>query len=182
MKKDLVRTLILYITGQLQDMDSPISTIRLVKFLYLIDLEYYRHNYETLTGIDWKKYKFGPYFFELPQVLKSVDLDLEPEEVLTQSGRGVTFSIQGQQRIPTGIDSFGESIINRAIKKWAGTDTPTLLESVYSTLPVKYGKYGESLDFTYETDHLIIEEARKNAKDFITLDELLNEFRDTGED
>lgn len=180
MNRELVRELTLYVASQLRDMDSPISTIRLVKFLYLIDLEYYRRNYETLTGLDWKKYKFGPYAFELPSIFKSLDLDLEPEEVLTSSGRGVTFKSQGQHPLPGGIDSFGASIVNRTIKLQAGHDTPALLENVYATLPVKHGKFGEPLDFTYETDHLVIEDARKTIKDFITFDELVNGIGEAG--
>jgi len=51
-----------------------------------------------------------------------------------------------------------------------------LLEHVYETMLIKYGDDREPLDLTLETDHLLLEWARKNEDDFVTLDELLTEL------
>lgn len=178
MNRELVRKLSLYIIDQLQDREAPISTIRLVKLLYLIDLEYYNRRNQTLTGIDWLRYKYGPYFMELPEIIRSVGIDLETTEVMTERGRGFTFRTLQPQDISETIDFATEALINRVIDKWADEDTSVLLEYVYETLPVKYGKMSEPLDFSYETDHLILQLARESAEDFVTLDELLAEFGD----
>lgn len=176
MNRDLVRKLLLYLVDQLQDLESPISTIRLVKLLYLIDLEYYKHHFKTLTGIDWVKHTYGPYFFALPDVLQSTEIDLQPVEVMTESGRGKTFRVDDEQDISGLVDRATEAMINRIVKKWADEDTRILLDYVYTTLPVKYGIKGRPLDFTYESDAIALKEAREQGGDFVTLDELFAEF------
>lgn len=178
MNRDLVRKLLLFIVDQLQEMEAQISTIRLVKILYLIDLEHYNKYFETLTGIDWIKYEYGPYFFELPGILRSARIDLEPTEVLTSRGKGITYRSQEPQDISKIVPFATEAMIGRILKKWAFEDTPVLLGFVYDTLPVKHGNYREPLDFTIETDNLLLEQAVKTATDFLTIDELMADYEE----
>lgn len=175
MDQELTPQLLLYIVDQLQDMGAPISTIRLVKFLYLIDLDHYNQSYQTLTGINWVKYDYGPYFFDWPDLVRSVSLDLEIEEVMTERGAGVTYRTIEEQDIPN-VSYAIKVMVDRVLKQWAYEDTSILLENVYETMPVKHGEYCEPLDFTLETDHLLLEWARENEDDFVTLDELLTEL------
>ncbi len=179
MKRELVRNLLLYITDQLHDLEGQISTIRLVKILYLIDLEYYNNHGKTLTEIDWVYYHFGPYFFELGDILRSASIDLDAREFVTERGRGFTYHTNEEQEMPKGLEFHVESSINRIIKRWALEDTPILLDFVYHTLPIVYGKRGTSLDFSYETDHLVIKQAKQAGEEFITLDEFNKEFGDS---
>lgn len=146
MKRDLVRKLLLYIVDQLQDMEGQISTIRLVKLLYLIDLEYYKRHKETLTGIEWVFYSFGPYFFALDDILRSASIDLDAREVLTSTGKGMTFRSLEEQSISKLVDYATEQQINRIINKWALEDTKEILDFVYNTPPIRLGKRGTPLD------------------------------------
>lgn len=150
MKRDLVRKLLLYIVDQLQDMEAQISTIRLVKLLYLIDLEYFKRHNEILTSINWVYYSFGPYFFEVGDVLRSASIDLDSREVLTRSGKGLTFRSLEEQSISKLVDFATEQQINRIIKKWALEETSEILDFVYNTQPIKLGKRGSPLDFSLE--------------------------------
>ena len=176
MNRELARRLLLYIIDQLQDMEAPISTIRLIKFLYLIDLEYYGLNYQTLTGINWIKYYHGPYFFELPEIIRASGLDLETEEVKTEHGLGKTFRVYEEHDISTVVPFRIKVLIDDTLKRWAYEEIDDLLTYVYDTAPVKYSEHRQQLDFTYETDHLLLEEARETADDFITLDELISDY------
>lgn len=178
MNRKLVRKLLLYIVDQFQDMEAEISTIRLVKLLYLIDLEYYNRHGETLTGINWVYYHYGPYFFEIADILRSATIDLDAKEVLTKSGRGFTFRSLEEQDISRDVEFATEQSINRTLKKWALEDTQQILDYVYKTLPIKYGKRGEPLDFSLETDHLVIQEARQMGGEFMSLDDLLKKYQD----
>lgn len=147
MKRDLVRKLLLYIIDQLQDMEAQISTIRLVKLLYLIDLDHYIRHKKTLTEIDWVYYHYGPYFFALDDILRSASIDLDAREVETTSGKGFTFRIFDEQDISKLVEYATEQQINRIIKKWALEDTTAILEFVYNTPPIKSGTRGTPLDF-----------------------------------
>lgn len=132
-------------------MEGQISTIRLIKFVYLIDLEYSKHNGETLTGIHWVFYKYGPYFFEVGDILRSASIDLDATEVTTSRGKGFTFRAIEEQSISRLFDYATEQQINRIIKKWALEDTDVLLDFVYKTPPIVLGKRGSALDFGLAT-------------------------------
>lgn len=53
MNEELVSRLLLYITAKLQEMKAPVSPVRLICLLYLVDLEYYRRHGKLLTGLEW---------------------------------------------------------------------------------------------------------------------------------
>jgi len=181
MNRNLVRKLLLYIVDQFQDMGAQVSTIRLVKMLYLIDLEYYSRHGKTLTGLNWVFHYYGPYFFEVGDILRSASIDLDAREVTTISGRGFTFKSLEEQDISKDVDFTTEQQINKILKKWALEDTQAILDSVYNTLPIKYGKRGQPLDFDFETDHLILQEARQRGGEFVLLDDLLKKYQDDPE-
>jgi hypothetical protein len=159
MKRELVRKLLLYIVDQLQDMDGQVSTIRLVKLLYLIDLDYFIRHKNTLTEINWVYYRYGPYFFELGDILRSASIDLDTREFVTTAGRGLTFKSLEEQDISKLVDFTTEQQINRIIKRWALEDTPILLRFVYNTPPIKFGERGKSIDFG-----LALPEIRKSGE------------------
>ncbi len=149
MNKELVRRLILYFVSQLQDMEADITTTRLVKFLYLVDYEHYCRYRSQLTDITWVKYDFGPYFFELPEVIRSTRLDLEEKEFISRRGEGRTYRVSEEFRIDDLVGFSSESLINRILNTWADIDTTYLLDYVYtSTEPMQGATYGNRLDFT----------------------------------
>lgn len=147
-KRDLTRRLLLYIVDQLQDMEAQVSTIRLVKLLYLIDLDYFVKHKTTLTEINWVYHFYGPYFFELQDVLRSASIDLDAREFLSKSGRGYTFKVLEDQDISKHVDFATEQLVNRIIKRCAFEDTRALLDFVYGTPPIKQGQRGKPLDFS----------------------------------
>ncbi len=171
MNKKLVRKLLLYIVDQLRDMGGQVSTIRLIKLLYLIDLEYYKHNGKTLTGINWVFYSYGPYFFEVGDVLHSASIDLEAIEVLTSSGRGFNFKNFDEQEISRDVDFATEQLINGILKQWALEDTNTLLAFVYNTAPIKAGRRGSPIDFAlvFKKQETLLQETDKSISNVYRL-------------
>jgi len=149
MNQELVKRLILYIVDRLVHIDAPVSTIRLVKYLYLIDREHFFRYRKTLTGIDWMMYIYGPYFQELPRILKQARIDLEPEEVITPRGVALTFRVYSDQDLEDLVDYATETLINRILERWAYEDIKDLLDYVYSeTEPMRNAQYGKRLDFS----------------------------------
>lgn len=151
MKKELVRRLLLFIVDQLQDLEAPISTIRLIKILYLIDYEHYLRYEQTLTSIQWVRYDYGPYFFSWPEILKSTRLDLDPREfVVAQAGyKGVTYRTRGDHQVEDILDYSTERLVHRIIEHWAFEDAQTILDYVYfETEPMQSSEHEELLDFT----------------------------------
>ena len=52
-----------FITWYARQREERLTVIRLVKFLYLLDLYYARENKgDIITGCSWKFVHYGPYF------------------------------------------------------------------------------------------------------------------------
>lgn len=142
--------LVLYVIDQLRDHGGSVSTIRIVKLLYLIDVEHYRRYGRILTGVDWFFYHYGPYASELAAVLAKPSLDLGEETVRTQRGFDArVFSVAAPQSLED-ITTFAvETMVRDKVAQWAMEDTRTLLDYVYtSTEPMRRAVFGERLDFT----------------------------------
>jgi CRISPR/Cas system CMR-associated protein Cmr5 small subunit len=127
---------------------GKISSIRIIKFLYLIDWEYFQRKKKILTGINWVKYSYGPYFFDWPILIKNNGLDLEINEFETKGKSGRTYRTISPQNISKIVDYPTESLINKILEKWADEETKTLLDYVYSTPPVKNTAFNKLIDFS----------------------------------
>lgn len=140
--------LIPYIIDQAQDRGDTVTTIRLVKFLYLIDLEYYRVYRKTLMGLNWIFYRFGPYAFELKEIGDQIGYQLEREEFEAGQKRGIIFRAGQEVNRPIWLEYGAEAVIDRILDTWAGIETDFLLEYVYNrTEPMKNAERGKPLDF-----------------------------------
>ncbi|MHB8089207.1 MAG: Panacea domain-containing protein [Anaerolineaceae bacterium] len=148
MKKQLVSTLIQYIVQELTNEEAPISTIRLVKLLYLIDYEYYKKYQKTLTTIEWVKYKHGPYFFELPEVIRMTGFNLEVNEVPSEKGFSRTFQTYREIELSGILPFSDEGLINRVVNKWAREDLSEILNFVYKTKPMSSAVFNKRIDFS----------------------------------
>lgn len=137
MDNQLVKNLFQYIVQELYLQEAPVTTIRIIKLLYLIDLAYFKKYKKTLTTVEWVRYKYGPYFFEAPEIIRSTNINIEYEEKPTDKGFVRTFypisNIELSQKIPF----VAEQIINKVIKEWSHEDIQSLLLYVYDTAPMK---------------------------------------------
>jgi Protein of unknown function (DUF4065) len=141
--------LILYIVDQANDRDDIVTTIRLVKYLYLIDLEYFRVNGKLLTGLRWFFYHYGPYAFELPAIGEQIGYHLEREEFENGQKEGIIYRVDREINKPAWLGFTGESIIDRILEVWSGVETPIMLDYVYNrTEPMKNPIRGDELDFS----------------------------------
>jgi len=167
MNKKLVSTLFQYIVQELTNEEAPISTIRLVKLLYLIDFEYFKKYHNTLTTIEWIKYKFGPYFYELPEVIQMSGVNLEVDEVPTEKGFSRVFQTYQEIDLSRLLSYSDENLINKVIKKWALEDTSEILDYVYKTKPMSTADFNKRINFS----ELRIEKGNTNNRRVIEIGE-----------
>ncbi len=147
---ELTKQLLLYLVDQLQDQNGMISKIRIVKLLYLIDVEHYRMYGKTLTNLNWEYYLYGPYTFSIDQAIHNAGLDLGQEEVVINEGRiSYIYSTDTPQDLEDIVKFPVKAMIDREIKQWAYEDTEFLLDYVYyHTEPMKVASFGQALDFS----------------------------------
>jgi len=141
--------LILYIVDKVSEQGGYTTTIRLVKFLYLIDLEHQRRLGRPLTSLPWVFYHHGPYAAEIAQAAQRVGFVLEQEEFRNQRGyKGRLLTTPYHQGFPAGLGPTAENVVNGILSVWADQDTTDLLAYVYRTEPMRCAKRYDPLDLS----------------------------------
>ncbi|MGA7793478.1 MAG: type II toxin-antitoxin system antitoxin SocA domain-containing protein [Candidatus Acidiferrales bacterium] len=136
---------LIYKNSKQEDLLLPQIT-RLVKLMYLTELEYFRLRHERLTDLDWTFYLFGPY----PMSLRSFLGEPEIESKEWRSGKTSKSIVRGEDifmKAKAELDL--EAIIKRVVKTWGDADLNQLLDYVYfETEPMQNAKRGDLLDFS----------------------------------
>lgn len=146
--KSLVRAIL----TRLRELDSTASKAKLLKLVYLADIEHVRKTGSTLTGFEWLFYLYGPWAADFDNTLEQ----LQSEGVIDVRDWTDT-SFEGKEiRIADPLD-LGKVIADtdeyfrtkRMIDTFATLSTPELLDYVYfSTEPMEGAEKLKPLDFT----------------------------------
>ena len=145
-----VERLILYVVQRIRDEDAFPSRTKLLKILYLIDVEYFRKHRMTLSGWEWVYYHFGPYVHAYPQLLERLSIsDLQETEDRTADGKSFYgYRVTDHQDISDVVSPSDQVTMDEIIQRWALEDLNLLLNHVYfRTEPMMGAKPGDVLDF-----------------------------------
>lgn len=124
---------------------------KLLKLLYLFDIESFRKEQSTLTGFHWIFYKYGPWAAEYDDALEQLERSgliafrtgnkPELDTVFVDSVEPMQLS----NAFPAVVD---ELQARRIIECWADRPTGELLDYVYfHTAPMREARRGEALNF-----------------------------------
>jgi len=144
--------LIQYIVWFATEKEMKLTTVRLVKFLYLADLYWARENKgETLTGWLWRFVHYGPFCGEALNAIEEAHQSELIEKSAYKSKFGdEDYNLYWCDKEPAFVQklpSYLTSLLSEAISKW-GDDTYGLLDYVYfETEPMVDAKKGDLLDF-----------------------------------
>jgi hypothetical protein len=72
MEQTVVDNLIPAIVTWIVEHDSSATKTKLLKLLYLLDVEYHRQHRRTFTGFGWKFFHLGPWAAEYDSALSGV--------------------------------------------------------------------------------------------------------------
>jgi hypothetical protein len=148
MHREKVKNSVYYILQRTKDLGFEIGKTKLIKLLYLLDLENFRSNKKTDTELNWIFYKYGPYAFELEEFLENIGV-IE-EEIPTKGGRVfLRLGIDHQEEVEIGIEK--RLILDSLIKEWGDASLSELLDYVYfDTEPMMEAQTrGETLNFDF---------------------------------
>ena len=167
MNNQLLRHLISHTVTELTDMGAGFGKTKLVKLLYLMDVENYRRRQETISGLEWCFYHYGPYAFEIDSVLNELSFDIPQESFTTESGyKAIAFRPERslKPRLGKYVRSLSElRLVNRVVRDWGETELNVLLDHVYFyTEPMKHARRGDILDFS------VVERRRRQSTTKLT--------------
>jgi len=147
-----LNNLILAIVSQTLEQGGYITKTKLLKLLYLFDVEYYRVNRQTFTGLNWKYFHLGPWTSEYDSVLN--DLVDRAELLRSPSSRAehdtefykTSRIVPINEALPVFRD---ENILRGILNTWASKSTGEILDYVYfQTEPILHGERNDLLDFS----------------------------------
>ncbi|MHB1318102.1 MAG: type II toxin-antitoxin system antitoxin SocA domain-containing protein, partial [Anaerolineae bacterium] len=119
-----LQELIRHVVSEVTDLGGYPTTLRLHKYLYLIDLEHWRRHGRTLTRLNWDFHHYGPYAPALAEVGRTMALDLDTEEFTTASGHdGRLFTVPFHSAELTSYSYAQKMMIDGLLQIWADQDT-----------------------------------------------------------
>ena len=163
-----LRQVILRFVQAVADRSASLPKIKLVKMLYLLDLEAWKRRGVPVTGLDWQFFHYGPYAAALEPVLERAEGSYF-ERLTLQSSQSsffaATASRLGHTQVPVenevvylykplfGLpdepiaDDFVASLADRIAAQWAAADTEAILSFVYGTEPIARGERYQAIDW-----------------------------------
>lgn len=144
--------LIAAIVSHVQRHDGYITKTKLLKLLYLFDVEYYRNHRRTFTGLEWVYFHLGPWTDEYDPILQ----DLVSRNILIPSQSSHSDYETTFYRTPERVDVFklfpqfaDEKALRVVLNAWGNKTTAEILDHVYfRTEPMEKGERGQLLDFS----------------------------------
>ena len=159
-KIDQLLQFILLAAGQEDEYtDRWLSPIHLIKYVYLADLVYARHNEgKTYTDLSWEFHHYGPWAYTCYQRIEPALESIHAQKRVIESkyfdddrDRWYSSDDRLYQQIQEDLPLTISGNIEKAVHKF-GSDTKRLLHYVYITRPMLTAAPSELLDFTKELE------------------------------
>lgn len=149
--KPEAKELALAILTRVQERAGTINKTKLLKLLYLADIEHFRKHDETLTGFDWRFHLYGPWASEFDQLLNDLmtadSIEVQPWSKDDLNGNRIS-SLESRDlnRVIADTDEYYR--IQRIIDTWTDRSLSDLLDYVYfETEPMKGAVSQQKLSF-----------------------------------
>jgi hypothetical protein len=145
---ELTTAIVSYVTER----GGYITKTKLLKLLYLFDVEFYRAHGKTFTGFQWKYFHLGPWTREFDPLLEGlVARGTLIEQQIERPDYDAKFlrSTEPAGLRGTFVNFKDELILRNVLDLWGQSPTSEILDYVYfRTEPMEYGIRNEPLDFS----------------------------------
>lgn len=139
------------IVSYVNEHNGYVTKTKLLKLLYLFDVEFFRTNRRTFSGFEWKFFHLGPWTSEYEPIVNSlVAKGILLEQSSSRPEYDTKFFRSSEQHdLSKQFSSFAEeAILRRVLNTWAENSTGEILDYVYfRTEPMEHGIRNERLDF-----------------------------------
>ena len=130
--------LIQFIVGIASQLGNGISKIRLIKFLYLADVHWFRKRSQQATTYRWRFYHYGPYTGEAQA---DIDAAVSRGAIGTatmsrdEGGDMTLYRATGVPDLSELFDASFEVLLSSEIRQWLWRPLPQFLNYVYFDTP-----------------------------------------------
>jgi hypothetical protein len=146
-----LHTLVTGIVSYVTEHGGYVTKTKLLKLLYLFDVEFYRVHRRTFTGFEWKYFHLGPWTREFEPILgELVATGMLEETVSVKPEYDTKFYRSSEHSDFTRLfEKYSDSaILKMVLDTWGESSTGEILDYVYfRTEPMEHGIRNEPLDF-----------------------------------
>lgn len=129
-----------------------VTKTKLLKLLYLFDVEYYRIHRKIFTGFSWKFFHLGPWAKEYEEAVGNL---VAQEELIESASTKPEYDTKFY-RTPhsQNLDNIFQSLkdwvaLKSVLQTWSESTTGEILDHIYfRTEPMEHGIRNEPLDFS----------------------------------
>lgn len=144
------KKMLLYMLSCGADADQRITKTKLAKLLYLADFAWFYKNLASMSGLTYRRIKYGP----VPdQYFRALEELVEDNQIQINSGNAHMISAVEKTPPSKGLTEEEKALIKQICKKWKGKNTSDIVEFTHSQLPWKLCKENELIPY-----ELIIQE------------------------
>jgi len=144
--------LIVAVVSYVTEHGGYITKTKLLKLLYLFDVEFYRAHGQTFTRFQWKYFHLGPWTKDFDPLLESLLSKDELTEHVSERSEFDTRFLRSSETLELrrAVANYkDEAILRSVLDTWGPSTTGEILDYVYfRTEPMEYGVRNESLDFS----------------------------------
>jgi len=144
--------LLVAIVAYVTEHDGYVTKTKLLKLLYLLDVEFYRAHGKTFTDFNWKYFHLGPWTNEFDPMFEHLLAGGDLTENVRQHADYDARFLHAEERVDLRkpFDSYkDEAILKTLLDTWGPCTTGEILDYVYfRTEPMEHGIRNEDLDFS----------------------------------
>ena len=166
MAPDTIEAVISAIATYANSHESFVTKTKLLKLLYLLDLEYYKLHGETFTRFSWKFFHLGPWAPEYNGMLENLtDSGLLRATPFSGDFDGYFFKAATPTSPEQAFSNIKDDLMFRSVlRDWADCSTGQILDHVYfNTAPMANAARNEPLDFSLALDDSVVPYARSSS-------------------
>ena len=143
--------LVAYVVARSSGRGATLTRTKLMKLLYLIDVDRAVSRLRPLASDAWTFFHYGPYAHDLAADIQR--LESTGQLVTTVGSKGdKNWTLYRGTRNPVDVEGWRDSTritIDQIVDRWAGEDLNLLLDHVYfHTAPMESARRGEPLDLS----------------------------------
>lgn len=133
------------------DKDGKVLKTKLAKMLYLADFAWFYENFQSMSGMKYRRLKFGPvpdlYFRAIDELEASgkISIDRKGEMILISENRG------SQKEKLQKLSKDEIELIEKISKKWKDKKTAEIVDFTHNQLPYKICSPDEIIPYTLIT-------------------------------
>ncbi|MBZ5501272.1 MAG: hypothetical protein LAN59_03390 [Acidobacteriia bacterium] len=149
---DRLTELLVAIVSYVTERDGYVTKTKLLKLVYLFDVEFYRSHGRIFSGFQWKYFHLGPWTREFDPILDQLVArgELTEDRVERPEFDAKFLRSTGPADLRRPFDNYrDEAILKELLDTWGPSPTGEILDYVYfRTEPMEHGVRSENLDFS----------------------------------